>query len=56
MEFSYDSQNRAEVAREPENIVNFGTTVSIQPGPEQLLFPKTKQFTAPQLARCFLFE
>ncbi|NUX54949.1 hypothetical protein [Paraburkholderia youngii] len=32
LEFSYDSQYRAEVARKTGNIVDFGTTVSIKPG------------------------
>ncbi|WP_233846028.1 hypothetical protein [Paraburkholderia sp. HD33-4] len=56
MEFSYDSQNRAEVARETGNIVNFGTTVSTKPGSDQRLFPKQKQSAALQLALSFLFE
>ncbi|MEX3634956.1 hypothetical protein [Paraburkholderia sp. BR14320] len=32
LEFSYDSQYRAEVARKTGNIVNFGTTAPIKPG------------------------
>ncbi|MGF6939207.1 hypothetical protein OKW41_008369 [Paraburkholderia sp. UCT70] len=56
MEFSYDSQNRAEVARKIGNIVNFGTTVSIKPGSDQRLFPNQKQSAALQLALSFLFE
>ncbi|WP_168991393.1 hypothetical protein [Paraburkholderia sp. UYCP14C] len=56
MEFSYDSQYRAEVARETRNIVNFGTTVSTKPGSDQRLFPKRKQSAALQLALSFLFE
>ncbi|MGF6370665.1 hypothetical protein OKW40_003415 [Paraburkholderia sp. RAU6.4a] len=56
MEFSYDSQNRAEVARKIGNIVNFGTTVSIKPGSDQRLFPNQKQSAALQLAPSFLFE
>ncbi|MBC8726918.1 hypothetical protein [Paraburkholderia sp. UCT2] len=56
LEFSYDSQNRAEVARKIGNIVNFGTTVSIKPGSDQRLFPNQKQSAALQLALSFLFE
>ncbi|MBB5506839.1 hypothetical protein [Paraburkholderia atlantica] len=56
LEFSYDSQYRAEVARKTGNIVNFGTTVSIKPGPDQRLFPNRKQSAALQLALSFLFE
>ncbi|WP_233827777.1 hypothetical protein [Paraburkholderia sp. ZP32-5] len=56
LEFSYDSQNRAEVALERRNIVNFGATVSTEAGHEQLLFPKIEQSAAPQLALRFLFE
>ncbi|MEX3897456.1 hypothetical protein [Paraburkholderia sp. BR10954] len=33
LEFSYDSQYRAEVARKTGNIVDFGTSMSIKPGP-----------------------
>jgi hypothetical protein len=56
LEFSYDSQNRAEVARETGNIVNFGTTVSVEPGPDHRLFLNQKQSAALQLGRSFLFE
>jgi hypothetical protein len=56
LEFSYDSQNRAEVARKTRNIVNFGATVSTEVERERLLFPKIEQSAAPQLALRFLFE
>jgi hypothetical protein len=56
LEFSYDSQNRAEVAPETRNIANFGATVSIEPGPDHRLFPKSKQSAALHLAAAFLFE
>ncbi|MGF6635212.1 hypothetical protein [Paraburkholderia sp. MM6662-R1] len=56
LEFSYDSQNRAEVARKIGNIVNFGMTVSIKPGSDQRLFPNQKQSAALHLAPSFLFE
>ncbi|MGF6699127.1 hypothetical protein OKW38_003739 [Paraburkholderia sp. MM5496-R1] len=56
MEFSYDSQNRAEVARKIGNIVNFGMTVSIKPGSDQRLFPNQKRSAALHLAVSFLFE
>ncbi|WP_153041064.1 hypothetical protein [Paraburkholderia monticola] len=56
LEFSYDSQYRAEVASEMGNIVNFGMTVSIEAGPDHRLFPKIEQSAALQLALSFFFE
>ncbi|QQC62877.1 hypothetical protein [Paraburkholderia ginsengisoli] len=56
MEFSYDSQIRAEVARETRNIVNFRATVFPNVGQDRQLFPETKQSAAAQLALSYLFE
>ncbi|WP_147440706.1 hypothetical protein [Paraburkholderia sp. RAU2J] len=56
MEFSYDSRNRAEVARETGNIVNFRATVFPNVGHDRRLFLETKQFAATQLVQSFLFE
>jgi hypothetical protein len=56
LEFSYDSRNRAEVARETRNIVNFHATVFPHVGHDRRLFLETKQYAAAQLALSFLFE
>jgi hypothetical protein len=56
LEFSYDSRNRAEVARETRNIVNFDATVFPNVGHDRRLSLKTKQYAAAQLAQSFLFE
>jgi hypothetical protein len=56
LEFSYDSQNRAEVARETRNIVNFRATVFPNVGHDRQLFLEPKQSAAAQLILCFLFE
>jgi hypothetical protein len=55
LEFSYDSQNRAEVASGTGNIVNFDTTASLEPGTDHLLFQKQEQSAALQLALYFFF-
>ncbi|MFM0645391.1 hypothetical protein PQR14_13770 [Paraburkholderia bryophila] len=56
MEFSYDSRNRAEVARKSGNIVDFCATVLTNVGRDHSLFRKKKQSAALQLALSFLFE
>ncbi|WP_146144234.1 hypothetical protein [Paraburkholderia sp. BL25I1N1] len=56
MEFSYDSRNRAEVARESGNIVNICATVLPSVGHDHELFLKKKQSAAVQLELPFLFE
>ncbi|MDT8837684.1 hypothetical protein ParKJ_09690 [Paraburkholderia fungorum] len=56
LEFSYDSRNRAEVARERRNIVDICATVLPGEGHERRLFQQWKQSAAPQLALSFLFE
>jgi lysylphosphatidylglycerol synthetase-like protein (DUF2156 family) len=56
LEFSYDSRNRAEVARESGNIVDFCATVPTNVGHDHSLFLKKKQSAAMQLALSFLFE
>jgi hypothetical protein len=55
LEFSYDSRNRAEVARETRNIANFHATVLPNVGHDRRLFLETKQYAAAQLAMSFLF-
>ncbi|MFL9885233.1 hypothetical protein PQR66_19480 [Paraburkholderia agricolaris] len=56
LEFSYDSRNRAEVARQSGNIVDICATVLPSVGHESRLFRQCKQSAAPQLALSFLFE
>ncbi|WNC89705.1 hypothetical protein RI103_18860 [Paraburkholderia sp. FT54] len=56
MEFSYDSRNRAEVARESGNIVDIRATVLPNAGRDHRLFLKGKQSAAVQLELSFLFE
>jgi hypothetical protein len=56
LEFSYDSQNRAEVARETRNIANFRATVFPNVGQDRQLFLEKKQSAAAQLRQPFLFE
>ncbi|MDR6449480.1 hypothetical protein J2794_005616 [Paraburkholderia terricola] len=56
MEFSYDSRNRAEVARESGNFVGFRATVFPNVGHGRRLFRIRKQCAAMQLERAFLFE
>jgi hypothetical protein len=56
LEFSYDSQDRAEVARETRNIANFRATPLPNAGQDRRLFRDLKQSAAVQLALCFLFE
>jgi hypothetical protein len=50
LEFSYDSQNRAEVARKTRNIVNIRATVLSNRECERRLIRKKKQSAATQLA------
>jgi hypothetical protein len=56
LEFSYDSQNRAEVALERGNIVDFGASVSTDVGHAEPLFLSTEQYAAPQLGWRFWSE
>jgi hypothetical protein len=56
LEFSYDSRNRAEVARESGNIVDIRATVLPNVGRDHRLFLKGKQSAAVQLELSFLFE
>ncbi|MFM0064465.1 hypothetical protein [Paraburkholderia aspalathi] len=56
LEFSYDSRNRAEVARERRNIVEICATVFPSAGHHLRLFQQEQQSVAAQLALPFLFE
>ncbi|MFM0000754.1 hypothetical protein PQR57_06985 [Paraburkholderia dipogonis] len=56
LEFSYDSRNRAEVARESGNIVDICATVFTNVGRDHRLFLEGKQSAAVQLELSFLFE
>ncbi|MFC6308216.1 hypothetical protein E2553_12480 [Paraburkholderia dipogonis] len=56
LEFSYDSRNHAEVARESGNIVNIRATVLPNVGRDRRLFLERKQSAAVQLELSFLFE
>jgi hypothetical protein len=56
LEFSYDSRNRAEVARQSGNIVDICATVFPSVGHEPRLFRQKQQSAALQLALSFLFE
>ncbi|MFM0390551.1 hypothetical protein [Paraburkholderia phytofirmans] len=56
LEFSYDSRNHAEVARESGNIVNICATVLPNVGRDHQLFLERKQSAAVQLELSFLFE
>jgi hypothetical protein len=56
LEFSYDSRNRAEVARDSGNIVDICSTVLRSAVRDSRLFQSKKQSAAPQLASSFLFE
>jgi hypothetical protein len=56
IEFSYDSRNRAEVARESGNRVENRATVFTNVGQQHELFRIGQQYAAPQLALSFLFE
>jgi hypothetical protein len=56
LEFSYDSRNRAEVARESGNIVDICATVLPNVVHDPRLFRQKQQSAALQLALSFLFE
>jgi hypothetical protein len=56
LEFSYDSRNRAEVARESGNIVDIRAIVVPDAGHDRRLFLKKKQSAAVQLKLSFLLK